>query len=139
MNDYEAIRRLIALYGQLLDTGRFEEWGALFTEDATFTVYGRTYTGRKEIVDEIGGMQTDPPGKHVVLQPVIDLDDENHARAWTDLTAFRCTKEGVFSIAIAGRYHDRLVKGDDRWRIQERTLVMGGEAVPGGTDPSPGV
>ena len=138
MDDYEAIRRLLALYAQLLDTGRYEEWGQLFTEDATFSVWGSTYRGRSQIVDEICGMQTDPPGKHVVLQPVIDLDDASHARAWTDLSAFACSPEGQFSIATAGRYHDRLVKRDGRWRIAQRTLVMGGEAVPEGVDPSPG-
>lgn len=137
MNDHEAIRRLIAIYGQLLDQGRLKAWGELFTEDATFSVYGRTYAGRSEIVGEIGGMQTDPPGKHVVLQPVIDLGDETHARAWTDLTAFGATEDGKFWIATVGCYHDRLEKTDGRWRFQERTIVMGGEAVPEGTDPSP--
>ncbi len=137
MNDYEAIRRLIALYGQLLDTGRLEEWGELFTQGASFSVYGRTYQGRSEIVAEIGGMQTDPPGKHVVLQPVIDLDDSSHARAWTDLSAFGASGDGHFSIATVGCYHDRLRKSAGRWRIQQRTLVMGGEPLPEGIDPSP--
>ena len=36
--DLEAIRRLIAIYGQLLDSKRFREWGELFTEDAVFRV-----------------------------------------------------------------------------------------------------
>jgi hypothetical protein len=34
--EIERIRRVIAQYGQLLDDLRFEEWGALFTEDAEF-------------------------------------------------------------------------------------------------------
>ena len=34
--DIEAIRRLIALYGQLLDDRRFEAWGELFCEEAEF-------------------------------------------------------------------------------------------------------
>ena len=137
MNEHEAIRRLIALYGQLLDSKRFAEWGELFTEDAVFQFWGRAIRGREEIVREIGGMQAPAPGKHVVLQPVIDLDDAEHARAWTDLSAFATTKRGI-EIATIGRYHDRLVKRDGRWRIAARALVMGGEEPPPGFDPSPG-
>ena len=132
----EAIRRVIALYGQLLDAKRFDDWGALFTPDAVFTVWGRTYRGRREIVAEIGGMQPEAPGKHVVLQPVIDLDGDAHARAWTDLTALATTDRGI-AIATMGRYHDRLVVHEGRWRFAERVLVMGGEDVPDGVAPSP--
>jgi uncharacterized protein (TIGR02246 family) len=132
----EAIRRLIALYGQLLDSKRLDDWGELFTPDATFSVWGRTYRGRAQIVDEIGGMQPEAPGKHVVLQPVIDLEEAGRARAWTDLTAFATTEQGI-EIATIGRYHDRLVVQDGRWRFAERVLVMGGEDLPEGVAPSP--
>ena len=36
--DLEAIRRVIAIYGQLLDSKRLAEWGELFAEDAVFRV-----------------------------------------------------------------------------------------------------
>lgn len=138
MSDHEAIRRLIALYGQLLDSKRFEEWGALFTEDARFRVWGRVYEGRAAIVREIGGMQPEAPGKHLVLQPVIDLDGEGGALAWTDLSALASGSDGAIAIATIGRYHDRLVKqADGRWRIAERVLVMAGEAVPPGVADTP--
>ena len=136
MNDYEAIRRLIALYGQLLDAKRLEDWGQLFAEDATFTVWGRTYRGRAEIVQEIGGMQPDAPGKHVILQPVIDLIGVTEALAWTDLSAFATTERGI-EIATIGRYHDRLVRFEDGWRFRARTIVMEGEKLPDGVAPSP--
>ena len=139
-DDLEAIRRLIAIYGQLLDSKRFREWGELFTEDAVFRVWGATHRGRDAIVQEIGGMQPDAPGKHVVLQPVIDLDpaDPDRARAWTDLCALATGPDGV-SIATIGRYHDRLVRSvsDGRWRFAERVIVMGGEDVPEGVHPGP--
>jgi len=139
MNDLEAIRRLIALYGQLLDSKRLDDWGELFVEDAVFRVWDRTYKGRAEIQREIGGMQPERPGKHVILQPVIDLDDKRHARAWTDLTAFSTEEDNSISIATIGRYHDRLERSDkdERWRFRQRVLVMEGEEVPGDVDPSP--
>jgi len=139
MNDHEAIRRLIALYGQLLDSKRLEEWGDLFVDDAVFRVWDDTYSGRAEIQREIGGMQPEHPGKHVILQPVINLDDEHHARAWTDLSAFSMAEDQSISIATIGRYHDRLERGgqDGRWRFRQRVIVMEGEGVPADVDPSP--
>ena len=138
VNDYEAIRRLVALYGQLLDSKRFEAWAELFTVDARFRVWGRVHEGRDVIVREICGMQPDAPGKHVVLQSVIDIEDTSHARCWTDLSALATVGESI-RVATIGRYHDRMVKDgeDGRWRFAERALVMGGEEVPDGVMPSP--
>jgi hypothetical protein len=138
MDDFEAIRRLLALYGQLLDSRRFEDWGRLFVEDAVFRVWGRTYRGREEIQREIGGMQPDAPGKHVVLQPVIDLEAPGQARVWTDLCALASGEAGI-TIATIGRYHDRVRLDPEvgRWRFVERVLVMGGEPVPSDVAPSP--
>lgn len=138
MPEIEAIRRLIALYGQLLDSKRFEEWGDLFEEGAVFRVWGQTYQGREAIEREIGGMQPEAPGKHLALQPVINLDDADHARAWTDFCALSSGDDGI-KIATIARYHDRLVRDSatGRWRFSERVIVMGGEDIPDDVDPSP--
>ncbi|MCH2171430.1 nuclear transport factor 2 family protein [Myxococcota bacterium] len=136
MNDYEAIRRLIAIYGQLLDSGRFEEWGALFAPDATFSVWGQTFRGREEIVREIGGMQPDAAGKHAILQPVIDLEGECEARAWTDFTALSTTDDGI-AVVTLGRYHDQIVKLDGVWHFASRDIAIGGETLGTGIPPTP--
>ena len=136
MNDYEAIRRLIALYAQLLDAKRLEEWGGLWAEDAIFRVFGRTLHGRPEIVREIGAMQPAAPLKHAVFAPIIELDDVNRARAWTDFATFAAGAESI-SIANFATYHDRLEKHDGRWRIAQRTIVSAGEAPPADVGPVP--
>ena len=138
MSDYEAIRRLITLYGQHLDSRRFEDWGNLFTANAHFRVWGRVHEGRDAIVREICGMQPEAPGKHVVLQPVIDIEDVHHARCWTDLCAMATVGKEI-RVMTVGRYHDRLEKDgrDGRWRFAERALVMGGESLPDGVMESP--
>jgi len=137
--DLERIRRLVALYGQLLDSGRLAEWGELFTRDAVFSVYGRTYRGRDEIVREIGGMQPPPdrPVKHLLLAPVVDLDGDAAALAWTDMTVYATGADGRIAIATMGRYHDRLVRDGERWRFRERILVFAGEPLPEGAAPTP--
>lgn len=139
MNDLEAIRRLLAIYGQLLDSKRIEEWGELFSEDAVFRVWGRTYRGREEIAREIGGMQPDEPGKHLVLQPVIDLEGADQARAWTDFCAATTSGHGEIGIVTVGRYYDELAREpeSDRWQIVRRVLVLGNEELPDDVHPSP--
>jgi hypothetical protein len=138
-DDFEQIRRLVALYAQLLDAGRLSDWGELFTDDASLSVYGRTYRGRAEIVREIGGMQPGPerPVKHLLLQPVIDLVPGDAALAWTDMTVFATGPEGRMSIATMGCYHDRLLRVQGRWRFGERVLVFAGEPLPEGVHPVP--
>lgn len=139
MNDYEAIRRLIALSAQLLDAKRLREWGELFSEDAVFLVFGRALRGRAEIVREIGAMQPEAPLKHAVLQPVIDLVDVDRARTWTDFSVYVTTPGGIRTANFA-TYHDRLAKGaDGRWRIAQRAIVAPGDALPAGVDALPSI
>lgn len=137
--DLERIRRLVALYGPLLDSGRLAEWGELFTRDAVFSVYGRSYRGREEIVREIGALQPPPdrPVKHLLLAPVVDLAGDGTALAWTDMTVYATGADGRVAIATMGRYHDRLVRADDLWRFRERVLVFAGEPLPEGVVPLP--
>ena len=153
LEEREAIRRLMAIYAQLLDSKRIVEWGQLFTEDAVFAVWGMSWKGRESIVSGIGGMQPEAPGKHVILTPVIDFVAPDRALAWTDLSAFSSANvpstsgsgganpgvaaPGEISIATIGRYHDELVKQGGRWRIARRVCVMAGEALPDGVAPSP--
>ncbi|MBM4384321.1 MAG: nuclear transport factor 2 family protein [Deltaproteobacteria bacterium] len=137
MNDLEAIRRLLALYPQLLDAKRLEEWGGLFTEDAIFDVFGRRLTGRAEIVREIGAMQPATPLKHGVFAPVVELDDVNRARAWTDFVTFVQGASGI-SIGNFATYHDVLAKSDGRWRIAYRAIVSAGEIAPKEVGRAPG-
>ena len=134
-----AIQRLIALYAQLLDSGRLDDWGQLFIEEARFRVYGRTYTSRARIVAEIGGMQpsTPRPAKHLCLLPVIDLNGGDRALAWTDFSVSTTNESGEIVVATIGCYHDELVKEGKRWRFAARTIVMAGELLPDGVAPSP--
>lgn len=139
MADYEtteAIKRLMAIYAQLLDSKRIAEWGQLFAEDAVFAVWGQTWRGRAAIEAGIGGMQPELPGKHVILTPVIELEGPDRARVWTDLSAFASGPDGI-SIATIGRYHDELVRQGGRWRFARRVVVMAGESLPEGVAPSP--
>src|SRR3990172_10434988 len=104
------IERVLALYGQLLDDLRMEEWGDLFTKDAVWSIPGRSFRGRDAIVRGVRAMEPHTPGrvKHVVFTPVVELDGADAARSWSDLLAFVRNEDDTWRIAAVGRYVDRL-------------------------------
>ena len=116
-----AIRRTLARYCQRCDDGDFVAFGELFEPDATFSVLGNTHEGRDAIRDFIEAAQ--PPaarGKHVIAQSDIDVDGTD-ATVVTDYIFVSKAKE----ITSAGRYHDRLRRGDDgEWRFVSREIRL---------------
>jgi uncharacterized protein (TIGR02246 family) len=138
VDDDAAIRRLIALYSQLIDDKRFDEWGALFDDDAIFEARGQRWSGRDDIVTSISALMATPITKHLAGIPVVDVAGDGTARAWTDLTTF-IGGEGGVTIATIGRYHDSFRRGSDgRWRFTARVLVTAGSgALPHDAVPSP--
>ncbi len=149
MSDIEAVRRLMALYSQLLDDCRFEEWAQLFTDDAVFSVWGNAYSGRAAIRDGIGAMAPERPGKHVAFATVVDFAtdaDGDRALAWTDFVALADAGPGEwgrsYAVATAARYYDVLVRvrgdgGETGWRFHRRDIRMAGEPLPEGATESP--
>lgn len=147
--DLEAIRRTIALYGQLLDDGRFDAWGDLFTDDAEFaSVPGgnldgeggiATFVGRAAIVAVVAGAQRAMRAEGGVIHfggnAVIDVAGDE-ARAWWDFLVMHL-KPGGTEISHAGRYHADLVRQDGRWRFRRRVSVRPGHARPHGVAETP--
>ena len=123
VSDEDAIRRTIAQYCQLCDDGRFDEWADLYTDDATFSVMGKTYTGRADVKAFIEkGQAPERRGKHLCFNSIIDIDGDS-ARAITDYVFI----DKQHAITSAGRYHDRLIRQPDRWRFAERRILFWGE------------
>lgn len=127
--DESDIRRLLAMYCQLLDDGRFDEWIELFTDDIEFVVMGMHKHGHADLRGFIEpSQQADARGKHMISEPWIRLEagtaaDATAADATTDFAWV--SKQGV--VGQAGRYHDRIVKHDGRWRFQRREIVFTGD------------
>jgi 3-phenylpropionate/cinnamic acid dioxygenase small subunit len=133
MDAHNAIVRTITLYGQLIDDLRLDEWGELFTEDATWSAPGVSFRGRSEIVKGVGAMEPKTKGqvKHLAFTPIIELDGDNRARAWTDLITLAKSKQGTWSIVSVGRYYDLLEYSDGRWRFANRTCDVDWQADGG--------
>jgi uncharacterized protein (TIGR02246 family) len=140
VDDDRAIRRLIAVYSQLLDDGRYDEWADLFTADARFTALGQAFEGRDAIRDGIREMQPPMPGKHVAFASVIDVDGDR-AHGWTDFVALADAGPGQWGrsyiVATAARYYDQFARDGGRWRFARRDIRTADAPLPPGATPSP--
>jgi len=146
-DDREAIERTISLYSHLVDFGRFDEWGDLFTEDAEASVHGGVQVwgdgpavsvqrGRAEIVEFVRGNVEPLREKgvhllHMAGKPLVEIDGAR-ATAWWTYVVVATTAEAI-NVAATGRYHTELVRGDDgHWRFSNRTCIETGGPLPVG-------
>jgi uncharacterized protein (TIGR02246 family) len=111
-DDQASICELIADYALALDAGDIEGCLRLFTDDAEFLVYGRSFAGR----DSIGTMFRDAPrGQHLTGVSRIDVHD-NTASARSQVLFVRA---GSLQLRPA-LYDDELLRVDGDWRFQRR-------------------
>jgi uncharacterized protein (TIGR02246 family) len=125
LQDKEAIRDLMSAYCFHVDNGDFEQFAALFTEDAVFEAgpFGKLQ-GRRAIYDFINA-QVPRPGegparKHCTLNHVIRING-TEARADSYIVVLRESAAGIIA-SLAGRYEDLLVKQGDEWRFKVRRV-----------------
>ncbi|MEO5841025.1 MAG: nuclear transport factor 2 family protein [Acidimicrobiales bacterium] len=108
--DHVAISTLMARYCLTLDLDDVEGWVALFTPDATYEVYGRSFAGhvglRKMLSDAPGGLHLGGP-------PVIEMLDHDHARTMRNLLFIERGTE-TWRSAV---YTDELYRTAEGWRI----------------------
>lgn len=151
LRDIEEVRRCIALYAQLLDDGRLDDWADLFTEAAEFWSVPGTHLpgapevarlhGRQAIVAAVGAvradMRSDGGGAiHFGGVPLVEITGDT-ARAWWDFLILH-TGGGPAAIPFCGRYAARLVRGDDgNWRFTRRISVRAGHDAPPEVDTPP--
>ena len=125
--DHLAIIDLMARYCLSLDHDDVEAWVSLFTADATFEVYGRTFDGHEGLRSMA---KLAPGGLHLGGPPVVDLVDADHAKTQQNLL-FVDRSDGTSRNAV---YADDLVRTVDGWRIAKRRCQF---IVPGGLSDRP--
>ncbi len=109
--------RLIALYANLNDAGRWEELAALYTEDGTMTrptAPDAPIRGRAAI---LAAFQGRPPRKtrHLCSNVVIEVLGPDEARGESAMVLFQPD-----TAPLAGSFHDRFVRTPQGWRFAER-------------------
>ena len=108
-----AISDLLARYCLTLDLDDVDGWVALFTPDATYEVYGRSFEGHDGLRRMLAGA---PGGLHLGGPPVIELVDRDHARTTQNLL-FVDRANGASRSAV---YTDELRRTAYGWRIAKR-------------------
>lgn len=111
--DHAAIANLLARYCLALDLDDVEAWVALFTPDASFEVYGRSFVGHEGLRAMITAA---PGGLHLGGPPVIEMVDRDTARTAQNLL-FVDRTDGAARSAV---YTDELRRTPEGWRIATR-------------------
>ncbi len=112
-DDYTAIANLLAQYCLALDHDEVDRCVALFTEDGSFEVYGRSFDGRDRIRKM---MLSAPGGLHLGGPPLVELVDGDRALTKQNLL-FIDRSGGEFRRTL---YADELRRTSEGWRIRKR-------------------
>jgi uncharacterized protein (TIGR02246 family) len=121
--DQQAIAELIAgTYPHALDTGDFDAYAALYTEDGELTLQGNTVKGRAAIKAFVAALPTEPRVIHPItnLSYEVDGDTATGGAYWQDVGLVN----GAPGVVVAGRYEDTLRKVDGKWQIAKRGIVI---------------
>lgn len=125
MTDHEQIQTLLARYCHRMDDERLDDWADLFASDGTFTLMGRSTTGREAIRSFAHRAFSGPDhrGKHLTLNADIEVTGTT-ATVVSDFLVLFGSERGPY-VSVGGRYQDDLVVEDDRWRFASRAVVVG--------------
>lgn len=112
MSDQDAIRELLAAYALALDADDIDECVNLFTEDAEFEVYGKTFVGH----DGIGTMFREAPnGLHLIGAARIDVREGTASVRSQMLFVDAGTQHSRSAL-----YDDDLVRREGQWLFGRR-------------------
>jgi ketosteroid isomerase-like protein len=136
--DKFAIREVLERFMRCDDDKAIDQLVELFTEDAVFVAGDNEFVGRDAIRSLIGPKhEADPPpwtaageanrqpqSQHMLVNPLVEVDGDT-ATAESDFVVLHADESGRVSPLYAGRFRDRLRRGDDGcWRITNRGSVI---------------
>lgn len=124
----EQIRRTIARFCHLTDTGDFDNWVRLFADDGCFVLMGQEYRGHDVLREFIG--QDQPPelrGMHLTTDSVIRIAGDEARVSSNFIFVADGATAGV--VVAAGRYHDILVPRGDEWLFARRETELAGSVA----------
>lgn len=140
--DYEGVKQAIARLCQATDGGDYDKFVAMFVEDAVFYIENHSFRGHEGLrhlieVDGPPGIAPDRRYVHIVVNPVIDFDGDERAKAVSDFIVLGWF--GSRSLILAGgKYYDTLVAVGDRWLFAERGTILNSVPKTEGWDAYPG-
>jgi len=123
----ESVREITDLmfrYAELFDTGRFDEFAALFEHGRWHKAEPGAPAARRWIDDNVQLHDGVTRTKHVTTNVVVDVDENaGTATATAYVTIFQALPDFPLQPIFSGRYRDRLTRIDGRWWWSERNVV----------------
>jgi 3-phenylpropionate/cinnamic acid dioxygenase small subunit len=126
LEDIAEIEGLIVDYARHLDARDLHAYSRLFCADGEWS----GNTGRAQGPDAIQAMLEErlppnppapgPTSRHVVSNPVIDVDGDTATASVTWVLIRRGADEDQPELALLGHYDDVLAREDGRWRFKSR-------------------
>lgn len=127
-DDVQSIKNLIYSYAELLDTGDIERLARLFDRGTV-----RTHGSAQELqgVEALQGLlvravhiyEGVPSTKHLITNVAVEVDDDRRsATARSYYTVLQARPELPLQPILAGRWHDRFEREDDRWWFADRVI-----------------
>lgn len=132
LQDQLDIQYLLARAGAFLDKHAMEDLGALFAENASFSLriaggdLVGPFEGRGAIMDMMGGAvstQTDQR-RHVISNVFFGSQGPDGAIEVISNLTLLATEGGVIRLLSAGVYHDRVIHSDAGWQLLARHLEL---------------
>ncbi|MCH2173814.1 nuclear transport factor 2 family protein [Myxococcota bacterium] len=127
--EIEAIKQLKARYFRCMDEKRWDDWGQVFTEDATLDTREDAkdgfHEGRNRIQAFVSAAVAEMITVHHGHMPEIEMTGERTARGvWAMEDYLELKSDASYTIHGRGHYHEEYEKGDDgAWRIKSLKLT----------------
>ena len=122
-HDTEAIRALVAAYGERLDAGDLDGVAALF-RNARWCSGSRTLTdvdAIRRVYDDVLLYDGVPCTRHVMGDVVVRVDGAT-ATSRCSFTVFQARPDFPLQAVLVGRYHDSFARVDGEWEFRERVV-----------------
>jgi hypothetical protein len=119
----EAIRALVAAYGERLDAGDLDGVAALF-RNARWCSGTRTLTdvdAIRRVYDDVILYDGTPCTRHVMGDVVVAVDGAT-ATSRCSFTVFQARPDFPLQAVLVGRYHDTFACVDGEWEFRERVV-----------------
>jgi len=118
------ISDLMFRYAELFDTGRFDEFAALFEHGKWHKAESGAAAARQWITDHVQLYDGQTRTKHVTTNVIVDVDEEaGTATASAYVTIFQALPDFPLQPIFSGRYSDRLTRIDGTWYWTERRVI----------------
>jgi anthranilate 1,2-dioxygenase small subunit len=143
----EALRELLEEYAECIDAERYDDWLALFTEDAVYQVIPREnfdqnlpaaliYCSSKNVLRDritslLNANEYNPHyDRHLISGVRVAQENDSAWKLSANYAVFQTNVEGQTRLFSVGRYADKVVKLEGKLRFREKRVVVDTYSVP---------